>query len=134
MREFLGEAGVSKLCRLTKNAIWEAIANSRLDGVTLESIAITSPPDKTRYAPGECFDPTGMAVRALFSNGQTSYIRTENLTFTPSGPLEDAGTARPPPGGPGPMRRRTLRTRFPMWRAAPGSVRPLTASSPGRGW
>ena len=89
MREFLGEAGVSKLCRLTKNAIWEAIANSRLDGVTLESIAITSPPDKTRYAPGECFDPTGMAVRALFSNGQTAYIRTENLTFTPSGPLED---------------------------------------------
>lgn len=62
-----------------------------IGGVQLESIAITAPPLKTAYYSGDVFDPTGMAVYATYSNGQTMYVNHSNLTFDPSGPLE-AGT------------------------------------------
>lgn len=35
----------------------------------LESIKITSPPDKTEYLAGELFDPTGMTVTAVYEDG-----------------------------------------------------------------
>lgn len=58
-----------------------------IGGVQLESITIINPPNKTYYYAGDEFDPTGMAVRANYSNGQSLYVNLSNLTFTPSGPL-----------------------------------------------
>jgi len=59
-----------------------------IGGVWLESIEITAPPLKTSYIVGDTFDPTGMAVYAKYSNGQSMYVDHSNLTFDPSGPLE----------------------------------------------
>lgn len=64
-----------------------------IGGVQLESIAITAPPYRTNYVAGEIFDPTGMAVYATYSNGQTMYVNHSNLTFDPSGPLEEGTTS-----------------------------------------
>lgn len=66
-----------------------AIPTGGLGGVVLESIEITAPPYKTYYTPGENFDPSGMAVYARFSNGQTLYVSHSSLTFDPAGPLEE---------------------------------------------
>lgn len=38
-------------------------------GIKLVSIAVTTPPTKTRYLSGESFDPAGMVVTATYSNG-----------------------------------------------------------------
>lgn len=62
-------------------------------GVQVESIEITVPPRKPTYTVGETFDPTGMAVYADFDNAQTFYVNHSNLTFSPSGPLEEGTTA-----------------------------------------
>lgn len=40
----------------------------------LESIAVTTPPDKTSYDAGELFDPTGMVVTATYEGGETEPI------------------------------------------------------------
>ena len=40
----------------------------------LESITITTPPDKTTYKEGQDFDKTGMIVKALYSNGSKKQI------------------------------------------------------------
>lgn len=69
-----------------------AIPTGGLGGVALESIEITAPPFKTYYMPGEPFDPSGMAVYARFSNGQSMYVSHSGLVFDPAGPL-DADTA-----------------------------------------
>lgn len=60
-----------------------------IGGVQLESISITAPPTKTLYVSGETFDPTGMTVWATYSNGQSMYVNHSNLTFDPSGPLDE---------------------------------------------
>lgn len=60
-----------------------------IGGVQLESIAITAPPNKIYYMAGEAFDPTGMAVYATYSNGQTMYVNHSNLIFDPSGPVQE---------------------------------------------
>lgn len=59
------------------------------DGVTLESIAITAPPNKVSYKTGDLFDPTGMSVWAEFSNGYGMYVNHADLVFDPAGPLEE---------------------------------------------
>lgn len=38
------------------------------------SIEITTPPTKTVYQVGECFDPSGMVVKAHYSNGNSAII------------------------------------------------------------
>ena len=38
-------------------------------GIKLVSIAVTTPPTKTRYLSGESFDPAGRVVTATYSNG-----------------------------------------------------------------
>lgn len=48
----------------------DAMAN--VSTLTLDSIAITNPPDKDTYSPGEVFDPTGMVVTAYFAYGDTT--------------------------------------------------------------
>lgn len=58
-------------------------------GVTLESIAITAPPNKVQYKTGALFDPTGMSVWAEFSNGYGLYVNHADLVFDPAGPLEE---------------------------------------------
>lgn len=61
-------------------------------GASLESIYISSPPDKTSYLVGETFDPTGLVVIAVFDNDKTLIIDNSELTFTPSGELEEDTT------------------------------------------
>lgn len=58
-------------------------------GVTLESIAITAPPNRVQYKTGSLFDPTGMSVWAEFSNGYGLYVNHADLVFDPAGPLEE---------------------------------------------
>ena len=41
---------------------------------TLQSIAITTPPTKTTYVERETFNPTGMVVKATYSDGTTATI------------------------------------------------------------
>lgn len=64
-----------------------------IGGVQLESITIINPPNKTYYYAGDVFDPTGMTVRANYSNGQSLYVNLSNLTFSPSGPLTSETTS-----------------------------------------
>ena len=47
--------------------------------VTLESIAITTPPTKTEYSVGDTLDLTGMVVTATYSDGNTATV-TEYIT------------------------------------------------------
>lgn len=49
----------------------------------LSSIAITTPPTKTSYAPGEYFNPDGMVVTATYADTSTDDV-TALCTFTPS--------------------------------------------------
>lgn len=49
--------------------------------ITLESIAIITPPDTTEYRPGDRFDPAGMVVQATYSNGATLIVG--GYTFSP---------------------------------------------------
>ena len=61
--------------------------------VSLESIAITAPPNKVSYKTGSLFDPTGMSVWAEFSNGYGLYVNHADLAFDPAGPLEEGTQA-----------------------------------------
>lgn len=56
--------------------------------VTLESIAITAPPNQVDYDAGTLFDPMGMSIWASFSNGYGLYVNHEDLVFDPARPLE----------------------------------------------
>ena len=56
-------------------------------GIKLASIAIITPPDKTQYRPGQTFNPTGMTVRATYSNGATAVAT--GWTYSPSGALAE---------------------------------------------
>ena len=49
-------------------------------GSTIKSIVVTKMPDKTAYADGEAFDPTGMVVTATYANGKQRDI-TKYVTF-----------------------------------------------------
>ena len=53
---------------ITASAFPERIRAIR-SGVELESIQITTPPARTEYIAGEGFDPAGMVVTAVYSNG-----------------------------------------------------------------
>lgn len=52
----------------------------------LVSIAVTTPPDKTSYKPGEFFDTTGMVITASFDNNTSKVI--QGYTYSPNGALE----------------------------------------------
>lgn len=58
--------------------------------VALESIAITTPPTKTAYKPGEMFDPAGMVVTAVYSDQTTAAVI--GYTVSPSGGLTTSDT------------------------------------------
>lgn len=56
-------------------------------GIKLASIAITTPPRKTTYRAGETFDPAGMVVQAVYTNGAKA--EATGYTFDPTTPLTD---------------------------------------------
>lgn len=61
-------------------------AMSSVSPLTLDSIAITTPPTKTVYSAGEAFDPTGMVVTAYFSyNGTTINFIVDDYTYPTEG-------------------------------------------------
>ncbi len=60
-------------------------------GIKLISIAVTTPPTKTRYLSGESFDPAGMVVTATYSNG--AKLAATGYAVEPSGPLSDGMTS-----------------------------------------
>ena len=55
---------------------------------TITQLEVTSGPDKTDYAPGECFDPTGMVITACYSNGTRRDI-TDYVSYSVSPLTED---------------------------------------------
>lgn len=52
----------------------------------LQSLEITTPPDKTYYTPGDTFDPAGMVVTAMYKGGLSKPVM--DYTIAPDGPLE----------------------------------------------
>ena len=58
----------------------------------VSSIAVTTPPTKNVYAPGETFDPTGMIVTAQCTDGSDYELSLNALTFFPNTSLAE-GTA-----------------------------------------
>ncbi len=65
----LGEAGLVNSASSLK-----AFTVSKTESKTLNNIAITTPPTKTKYTEGENFDKTGMVVTAYYSDGTNSVI------------------------------------------------------------
>ena len=55
--------------------------------VTLSGIQITTPPTKTSYLVGESFDPTGMIVTAVYSDGNRVELRPSQYTVSVDDPL-----------------------------------------------
>lgn len=51
---------------------------------TLVSIEVVSPPIKLSYQVGDLFDPFGMVVEALYSNGTRATVSQYNYTISPS--------------------------------------------------
>lgn len=49
-------------------------------GSAVESLEITQMPEKTSYLPGEKFDPSGMAVTAVYANGMTRDV-TDYISY-----------------------------------------------------
>jgi len=47
----------------------------------LNSILVAVPPDKVEYRSGETFDPSGMAVEAVYSNGAKRAVT--GYTYSP---------------------------------------------------
>lgn len=51
---------------------------------TLSSIAVTTAPAKTKYVPGESFDPTGMVVTATFDDNSNEKVDLSKCSFNPT--------------------------------------------------
>ena len=56
-------------------------------GIELESITVAAPPAATEYQAGEFFDPTGLKVRAVYTNGAARDIKDYTVTPSLSTPL-----------------------------------------------
>ena len=55
--------------------------------IELESITVAAPPATTEYQSGEFFDPTGLKVRAVYTNGAARDIKDYTVTPSLSTPL-----------------------------------------------
>ncbi len=53
---------------------------------SLESIKVSHAPDKTQYVEGQKFDPAGLEITAVYSNGEEETVT--DYTFEPSGELK----------------------------------------------
>ena len=67
-----------------KTKSFDVTVNPHVDPVTLESIEITSEPNKFSYHVGDAFDLTGLVVTAIYTNGDRS-IRTDYTSSIASG-------------------------------------------------
>ena len=56
----------------------------------LESIEITTPPNKTAYFSGETFNPAGMVVTAHYNDGSSAAV--SGYTYSPTGALATGNT------------------------------------------
>ena len=56
----------------------------------LEELVVSSLPTKTKYEAGETFDPTGMVIKAKYSD--YTYVDVTNYTIDKTGPLSAADT------------------------------------------
>jgi hypothetical protein len=56
----------------------------------LSGVEVSQAPAKTLYSTGDYFDPSGMLVKAVYSND--TKVATEAYTFSPSGPLSPSDT------------------------------------------
>ncbi|MBS1333213.1 MAG: hypothetical protein HP049_01935, partial [Clostridiales bacterium] len=59
------------------------------DEAYIVSISVTRRPDKTRYYEGDAFDPTGMVVTALYSDGRQETVADYRLAVRSSLTLSD---------------------------------------------
>lgn len=55
--------------------------------IELESITVAAPPAATEYQPGEFFDPAGLKVRAVYTNGAAREVTDYTVTPSASTPL-----------------------------------------------
>lgn len=70
---------------VTGNAEWYETADEVPDAApVLVSIKATSPA-KVSYIEGETFDPTGMVINAVYSNGQETIVPLNEVTFSVAG-------------------------------------------------
>lgn len=53
----------------------------------VSELIIGTKPDRTNYYAGDVFDPTGMKIRAKWSDGITLSVELSDCEITPSGPL-----------------------------------------------
>ncbi len=60
--------------------LWKEVASNK----TLSSIAVTTAPAKTKYVPGESFDPTGMVVTARFDDNSNEEVDLSKCSFDPT--------------------------------------------------
>ena len=58
-----------------------------------ETIAVTTPPTKTVYAPGDTFSPSGMTVTASCTDGSSYELSLNALTFFPNTSLTEGISA-----------------------------------------
>ncbi|MCH5180258.1 MAG: bacterial Ig-like domain-containing protein [Erysipelotrichales bacterium] len=59
---------------------------------TIDGIEVTTPPTKTDYVIGETFDPTGMVVSVMYSDGKSEALNSSDYTYSPSGKLSTTTT------------------------------------------
>ena len=78
------------LTKTTDGVAWEDPPEGGGGGIKLLSVAITTPPNKTAYRPGEVFDPAGMVVTASYEFGLEQAVT--GYTYTPSGALAEGNT------------------------------------------
>ena len=61
--------------------------------VALSTINVVSGPDRVVYTVGDEFDPKGMVIEAVYTDGSKKPIPNEDLVFEPSGALTSAHTS-----------------------------------------
>lgn len=80
----LTDSDTSVTVSYTYNGVTKT-ATQNITVATLDSIAVTTQPNKTSYLPGQTFNPDGMVVTATWSDNTTSTVT--GYTFSPSGAL-----------------------------------------------
>lgn len=60
------------------------ITGITVSSVSLSSIAVTGTPNKTSYYVGDTFDPTGVTIRAYYSDSSNVVLSYEDCTFDPT--------------------------------------------------
>lgn len=60
--------------------------------IALDHIAITTPPSKTSYHPGDVFSTNGMIVTAYYDDETNEVLDTSEYTYSPSGALNTGDT------------------------------------------